>query len=98
MNKNPMAPSNQGPVGIASQRDIPNLKGLGLPEALVRAVSRLYGIVYDVRDLVFTQSGQSALVYSTNVLTALPSSTPTPIAFDTAAFDSSGAWGGSGSQ
>lgn len=94
----PMSPSNQQSPSIASQRDIPSLNGLGLPTALVTAVRRLFSMVYDVRDLVFTQGGQACLVYALNVQTTMQSSTPTAINFDTAAFDTAGAWGGSGSQ
>lgn len=94
----PIAPSRQTPATIPSQRDVPSLRGLGLPDALIRAITKLYGIAYDIRDYVFTQGGQACLVYAANLQTTIASSSPTAIQFDTGAFDSAGAWPGSGGK
>lgn len=51
------------PIG---NRDYPNLSGLNLPQALVKAITRAYSLVYDLRDAVVKQNVASKAFNSAN--------------------------------
>lgn len=67
------------PVG---QRDYPSLNGLNLPQALVKAITRVYNLVYDLRDALIGQAVRS-MAFNSAAQTLTNGSAQNKLTFDT---------------